>query len=188
MPRNQRQQLEDQAPLLYSSLTTWCSTYLTWVLVVSSHFPHVIRRTDLGNEVAQLLLSSNCAFKVPPYVNDIAAAMPWLLESASIPLSYYYKSVAINLHLVCDSHGDKHIRPIDAHLKILQVCYTVLLHCFYPNTIWEHAEAAIMAYLPERWGGKIHNNKTLNIYNVYIKIEKFLKAKQAAVYITLPRP
>ena len=80
--------VEDQVPLLYSSLTTRRSTYPTWVLVVSSHFPHVIRRTDLGNEVAQLLLSSNRAFEVPPYVNDIAAAMPWLLESAPIPLSY----------------------------------------------------------------------------------------------------
>jgi len=89
--------------------TTKYSSYPTWVLVVSSPFPHLIRRTDLGNEVAQLLLSSNCAFQVPPYVNDIAAAMPWLLESAPIPLSYCYKSIAINLRLVCDIHGDNHI-------------------------------------------------------------------------------
>jgi len=116
----------------------------------------VIRRTELGNEVAQLLLSSNCAFQVPPYVNDIAAAMPWLLESAPIPLSYCYKSIAINLRLVCDIHGDNHIPLFAAHLKILQVCYTVLLHCFYPDTVWERAEATVLSYLPERWGGKIH--------------------------------
>ena len=72
MPRNQRQQLQDHSPLLYSSLTTRHSSYPTWVLVVSSPFPHVIRRNELGNEVAQLLLSSNRGFKVPPYVNDIA--------------------------------------------------------------------------------------------------------------------
>ena len=76
MPRNQRQQLQDHSTQLYSSLTTRHSSYPTWVLVVSSPFPHVIRRTELGNEVAQLLLSSNHAFQVPPYVNDISAAMP----------------------------------------------------------------------------------------------------------------
>jgi hypothetical protein len=119
MPRNQPQQLEDQAPLLYSSLMTQRSSYPTWVLVVNSPFPHVIRRNDLGNEVAQLLLSLNHAFEVPPSVNNIDAVMPWLLKSAPIPLSYCYKSVVINLRLVCDSHGDNHIRPIDTHLKIL---------------------------------------------------------------------
>jgi len=119
MPRNQRQQLQDHSPLLYSSLTTRNSSYPIWVLVVSSPFPHVIRRTELGDEVPQLLLSSNRG-------------------------------------LVCESHGDNHILPIDAHLKILQVCYTVLLHYFYTDTVWESAEAAIMAHLPERWGGKIH--------------------------------
>jgi hypothetical protein len=59
MPRNQRQQLQDHSPILYSSLTTLNSSYPIWVLVVSSPFPHVIRRTELGDEVPQLLLSSN---------------------------------------------------------------------------------------------------------------------------------
>jgi hypothetical protein len=139
MPRNQRQQLEDQAPLLYSSLTTRRSSYPTWVLVVSSPFPHVIEKL---NKVAHLLLSSNHAFDASPYVDDIAAAMPWLLESAPIPLSYCYKSIAINLCFVCDIHGDNHIPLSEAHLKILQVCFTVLLHCFieapYGNVLKHH--------------------------------------------------
>ena len=100
MPRNQHQQLQEQSPLLYSSLTTRRSSYPTWVLVVSSPFPHVIRRTDLGNEVAQLLFSSNRAFQVPPYVNDISTSMPWLLESAPIPLFYCYKLVSNTLSFV----------------------------------------------------------------------------------------
>ncbi len=137
-------------------LTTRSSSYLTWVLVVSSPFPHMIRRIDLGNEVAQLLISSNRAFQVPPYVNNIAAAIPQLLESAPIPLSYCYISVVTNLHFVCDIHGDNHIPLFDTHHKILQVFFNVVLHCFYPSTVWECAEAAIMAYLPERWGRKIH--------------------------------
>jgi len=87
---------------------------------------------------------------------DIAAAMPWLLESAPIPLSYCYQSTVINLRLVCDRHGDNHIPLFEAHLKILQVCYTFLLRCFYPDTVWERAEAAIMAYLPERLGESIN--------------------------------
>jgi hypothetical protein len=94
------------------------SSYPTWLLVVSLPTPHIIKRTDLGNEIAELLVSSNHAFKIPPFVNDIAAVMPWLLESAPIPLSYCYKSVATNLHFVCDSHGDYHSHPLDAHLSI----------------------------------------------------------------------
>jgi hypothetical protein len=54
----------------------------------------VIRRTELGNEVAQLLLSSNRGFEV---------------------------------------HRD-----------------TFLVDCFYPDTVWERAEIAIMAYLPDK--------------------------------------
>jgi hypothetical protein len=106
MPCYQHRQLQDHSPLLYSSLMTRRSSYLTWVLVVSSPFPHVIGRTDLGNEVAQLLLSSNRGFEVH--------------------------------------------------------CVTFLLHCFYPDTVWEHAEIAIMAYLPDKI------NSFYIIYNIII--------------------
>jgi hypothetical protein len=114
------------------------------------------KRKDLVNDVAQLLISFSCAFQVPTFVNNIAAVMPWLLESAPIPLSYCYKTVAINLHFVCDSHGDYHIHPLDDHLSILQVCFNNVLHNFYGATVWVRSEDAVMAYLPIRWGRRIH--------------------------------
>jgi len=62
MPHNRHQQQENPAPLLYSSLSTRRSSYLTRLLIVSSPTPDVIKRTDLGNEISQLLISSNRAF------------------------------------------------------------------------------------------------------------------------------
>jgi len=122
---------------------------------VSLPTPHIIRRTDLGNEVAQLFISSNHAFQVPPFVNDIAVVMPWLVELAPIPLSYCYRTVAINLCFVCDSHGDYHIHPLDTHLLILWVCFNNALHNFYGATVWQNAEDAVMVYLPIRRGRRI---------------------------------
>jgi len=110
----------------------------------------------VGNAVFQLLISSNHAFQVPPIMNDIAAVLPWLLESAPIQLSYCYQTVALNLHFVYGSHGEYHIHPIDAHLSITRVCFNNLLHNFYPITVWWNVEDAVLEYLPIRRGRKIH--------------------------------
>jgi hypothetical protein len=93
-------------------------------------------------------------FQVPPFVNDIAAVLPWLLESAPIPLSYCYQSVAVNLHFACNSNGDYHIHPLDAHLRIAIICLNRVLHNFYPLTVWQTALDAVKDYIPIRWGKK----------------------------------
>jgi hypothetical protein len=82
------------------------------------NIPNVVRRMDLGNEAAQVLLSSNCAIEVPPIVNDIAATLPWLLRSAPFPLLSCYMPIVVNLQFVADCQGDYHIHPFEAHLKI----------------------------------------------------------------------
>ena len=134
MPRNQQQQNDNQTPVLHSVLSTWRTSFLTFLLIVSSSTPHVINRLDVGNEVYQLLISSNRAFQVPPIVNNIAAVLPWLLESAPI----------------------NHIHPLDVHNRIARVCFNNLLHNFYPITVWQNAEDAVMEYLSIRWGKRIH--------------------------------
>jgi len=124
-------------PLCYSHHCPPCvQVFLTFLLIVSSSTSYVIKRLYVGNAVFQLLISSNHAFQVPPIVNDIAAVLPWLLESAPIQLSYCYQTVALNLHFVYGSHGEYHIHPIDAHLSITRVCFNNLLHNFYPITVW----------------------------------------------------
>jgi hypothetical protein len=45
-------------------------------LIKSSPTQHVAKRSDLGNEAAQILISINHALAAPPIVNDIAASMP----------------------------------------------------------------------------------------------------------------
>ena len=87
MPRQrQQQQLGNRVPLLFSSLSTRQSSYPTWLVILSTPTPHVIKRSDLGNEVADLLLLSYRAFPVPPMVNDIASALSWLVDTAPTPL------------------------------------------------------------------------------------------------------
>jgi hypothetical protein len=123
------------------------------LLIVSSSTPVIKRLMDVGNKLSQIHISSNHTFQVPPFVSHIAAVIPWLLELAPTLLCYCYKAAAVNLCFVCDSHGDYHIHPLDAHLSITGV--NNLLDIFYPITVWKNAKDAVMEYLQIRWGRKI---------------------------------
>ena len=143
-------------PLLYSSLSTRRSTFPTWLLINSSPTPHVVKRSDLGNEVSQLLISSSRAQQIPPLVNDIAASLQWLLEAAPIPLAYCYSPVAVNLQFVCSFDDINHIHPLDAHLTIAIVCMNHVLYIFFPPLVVGEAVNAVKYYLASRWGDRIH--------------------------------
>jgi hypothetical protein len=114
------------------------------------------KRLDLGSDIFQLLFSSEHAFQVPPFVNDIAAVLPWLLQSAQIPLSYCYQLVTVNLHFVCYSNGDYHIYHLDAHLRIAIICLNNVLRDFYPLKVWENGLDDVKGYMLIRWGNRIH--------------------------------
>lgn len=156
MSQQQRRRTTTQAPLLYTSLSTRRSSFPSWLLIISSPTPHVIKRSDLGNEVSELLINSNRALQVPPLVNDIAESMQWLLTQAPVPLSYCYRAVAVNLLFVCDFTGEYHIYPYDAHLKIAMVCMNKLVYSFLHREVVVVANEAVTNYLTNRWGDRIH--------------------------------
>jgi len=142
-------------PLLYSSLTTRRSSYPTWLLIKSSPIPNVVRRMDLGNEAAQVLLSSNRALEVPPIVDDIAATLPWLLRSAPFPLLSCYMPIAVNLQFAADCQGDYHIHPFEAHLKISIVCMKQMLFNYFSDPVSVVSNQVIQDYVADRWGNQI---------------------------------
>jgi len=51
-----------------------------------------MKRSELGNEVTEILIHSNRALPVPPLVNDIASALSWLVV-ASILFDCYPREI-----------------------------------------------------------------------------------------------
>jgi hypothetical protein len=157
MPRQrQQQQLGNRIPLLFSSLSNRQSSYLTWLVILSTPTPHVIKQSDLGNEVADLLLLSYCALPVPPMVNDIASALSWLVDTGPTPLFLcHYKTIAHNLLYICEGNSYHYIHPVDAHWTITLICMKSLLYDCYPWDIIETAYEAVREYITTRWGDRI---------------------------------
>jgi hypothetical protein len=157
MPRQrQQQQLGNRVPLLFSSLSTRQSSYPTWLVILSTPSPHVIKRSDLGNEVADLLLLSYRTFPVPPMVNDIASALSWLVDTGPTPLFLCcYKAIARNLLYICEGNSYHYIHPVDAHQTIALICMNSLLYDCYPRDIIETAYEAVREYITTRWGDRI---------------------------------
>ncbi len=190
MPRQRRQQnLRDPAPLLYSCLTTRRSSFPTWLLIVgSTPIPYVIKRSDLGTEVTQLLLSSNRALPVPPLVDDIASVLSWLLYTDHFPLHNCYKSIAVNLEFVCDVNCDYHIHPLDAHFKMSIICMNRILYDFFPRDLVPRALEGVTEYIRGRWGDTIrHAGFQLVLLDAYT----FLKSTYGFVkpyFIRNPHP
>jgi len=61
--------------------------------------PVVIKTSDLHDTAAvQALLSSEQVLPVPSMVNDIAEALPWMLEAENFPLPFAYKAVLLQLY------------------------------------------------------------------------------------------
>ena len=141
-------------PLLYSSLSTRRSTYPTWILLTSMPIPTVIKRSDVGHDLCQDLLSSSRAIAVPPIVNDIAESLPWLLWEAPFPLMVSYPTIAINLRYVCDFNNNAHINPDDAHYQLTMLAMKNIVLSFLPA---QHDRAMMMLrfYLGDRWGHRI---------------------------------
>ncbi len=145
---------QSDVPLLYSSLSTRHSTYPRWVLLTSSPIPILMKRSDLGNEICQGLLSSNRALPVPPLVNDIVELLSWLLTEAPFPLATSYASIAISLRCVCDVSGSHHIHPFEAHFKITMIAMSSILSTFSPM-LYNAVMAELRPYLQNRWGRRI---------------------------------
>jgi hypothetical protein len=153
MPHNWQQQHENPAPLLYYHCPPGVQVFWhgCWV---SAH----LYLTLLRDQIWEMKYSSYLFLPImlSRFLPLWTAVLPWLLESAPIPLSYCYQSVVVNLRFVCDSHGDYHIHPLDTHLAIATVCWNFMLHYFYPLTVWLNALDAVKGYMPIKWGNRIH--------------------------------
>ena len=141
---------QSDAPPFYSSLSTRRSTYPTWVLLTSSSIPTLIKRSDVGNDICQVLLSSHCALPVPPLVDDIAETLSWLLTEAPFPFATAYASIARCLLCVCQHQ----IHPVEAHFKITMIAMSNILLVF-PPVLYDHAMEELRRYLQNRWGERI---------------------------------
>jgi hypothetical protein len=134
MTRQQRRHTPpDPAPLIYTSLSTRRSSYPTWMLIKSSPTPHIVRRSDLGNEATELLFSMNRAVQVPPLVNDVAESLDWLAHSAPLPLAYCRRTIIVCLEEVCDFNSRSYIHPLNAHFSIMMVALSTVLDNFFPG-------------------------------------------------------
>lgn len=85
---------------------------LTWALLTRSSK----KQSNLGNVICQVLLSSNHALPVVPFVNDVAESLSWLLAEASYPLITSYTTIA-NLHRVCDFSRNNHIQLFETQFR-----------------------------------------------------------------------
>jgi hypothetical protein len=170
--RGRQQSAEAPVPLLYSSLTTRRSSYPAWLLIKSSPIQNVVRRMDLGNEAAQVLLSSNCALEVPPIINDIAATLPWLLRSAPFPLLSCYMPIVVNLQFVADCQGDYHIHPFEAHLKISIVCINRMLFNYFSDPVSVVSNQVIQDYVADRWGNQIQH---VGFHNILLDLLEYVR-------------
>ncbi len=113
--------------------------------------PVAIKTSDLHSNIAvQGLLSSDRVLPVPPIVNDIAGALPWLLEMK--PLEIVYRSVAVNLLLVCDWQSPSHISPYDAHFRNSLVVANINLRQKFEHQIYGEAMDLVWFHLLQCWG------------------------------------
>jgi hypothetical protein len=121
-----------------------------------SSVPVVIKTSDLHDTAAvQALLSSEQVLPVPSMVNDIAEALPWMLEAENFPLPFAYKAVLLQLYNLCDWRSELHISPYDAHLSIALVVADRILSKAYRPEIHREAMDLIYLYLTEHWGNRI---------------------------------
>lgn len=157
MPRQRRQQQSgDPVPFYFSSLSTRRSRYPIWLVIRSTPAPQVMKRSELGNEVTEILIHSNRALPVPPLVNDIASALSWLVDTAPTPLLLCcYRLIARNLLFVCDVNCNHHIHPVVAHQIIALLCMASILFDCYPREIYAAAYEAVRAFITMRWGDRI---------------------------------
>ncbi len=125
-------------PLVYSSLTTRRSSYPTWILLNSIPIPAPIKRRDIGNATCEALLSSHHAVQVPPTVNDIAEALPWILWEAPHPVVCAYPAFAKNLYRVC-MINNHHIHPYEAHFILTMTVAANILKAY----LWEQGGLAL---------------------------------------------
>jgi hypothetical protein len=110
-------QENSETPLLYQPLTTRRSIYPAWVIIKSSPLPTVVHRTDIGNDICALLLSSQRAVNIPSLLNNVAESLSWILETAPLPIVAAYHNIVRILYLA--SIPGSNVYLFDAHLKIV---------------------------------------------------------------------
>jgi hypothetical protein len=140
-----------EAPLLYQPLTTRRSIYPAWVIIKSSPLPTVVRRTDIGNDICALLLSSQRAVNIPSLLNNVAESLSWILETAPHPIAAAYHNIVKILYLA--SIPGSNVYLFDAHLKIVLGAVVDFLSC----TLHEKEGVLIASdlYLQQHWGGRL---------------------------------
>jgi hypothetical protein len=144
----------DDVPLIFSSLSTRRLHYPRWLMLKSAPTPLFIRRSDVGSEACNILISSRRSVAVPSLVNDIADSLPWLLAEAPCLLRVAYHGVAVSLGLVCDFRNPAHIHPYDAHLKLTLVAMSNVMRAYCP-VFHPDALDLLRSYLETRWGDLI---------------------------------
>jgi hypothetical protein len=150
MPRQpRRRQQNHQYPLIFGPLSTWRSSYPTWVMMYSHSLPYAIKLSNLqNNAVVQALLGSEHILPVPRIVDDSAESLRWLLEDEVFPLSPFYKVVVTQLLLVCDWQSPFHVHPHFTCIHMMHItksyglsrsisCGNILLVAFFVRQlIW----------------------------------------------------
>ncbi len=152
MPQQQQRRRRQyrRPPLLYCPLSTRHLSYPTWVVLKTSSMPVVIKTSDLRNNGAvQALIGSDRVFPVPSVVEDIAEALPWMWETDRYPLSLAYRSVLVNLLLVCDWQSPLHIDPYSAHFRITMVVVNNILCNAFHHHIIDEAKGLVRLHLTD---------------------------------------
>jgi len=150
-----RRQQNHQYPLIFGPLSTWRSSYPTWVMMYSHSLPYAIKLSNLqNNAVVQALLGSEHILPVPRIVDDSAESLRWLLEDEVFPLSPFYKVVVTQLLLVCDWQSPFHVHPYDAHYKIILIVVKNFLRKYFARSIFREAVDLVTLHLRESWGGQ----------------------------------
>jgi hypothetical protein len=63
-----------------TALFTRLCSYPMYIILINSPTPIPIKRQSLGNDVCLLLLSSGCAYSLPPLVDNITDTLYWLQD------------------------------------------------------------------------------------------------------------
>jgi hypothetical protein len=138
-------------PLVYHPLSTRCSSYPKYIMLMNHPTPFPLRCSVLGNQMSRTLITFGCAYKLPTLVNDIADAFCWLLDPYSpIPLCCIYNVIAKLRTCII---GNNHISPFEAHFKLAVFAGCIIARAYFCNegTYDCVIYPKIKNYLESRW-------------------------------------
>jgi hypothetical protein len=165
---------QSEAPLLYTHLTTRSSSYPKWILVKSRPLPIAIRRSDLGNDVCSVLLSSQRAVIVPPGVNNVADSLGWLLADAPFQVASCYRIVVQQLYFSC-LPDNPFLHPFNTHLKIvLMAMMSFISIAESGQDTYYMVMESLKKEIVHRWGHRLafsqFNEVILESYNYLLQV------------------